>query len=208
MEAEEYGLSQVGPGGQGSGRDIPYQFRQAGPDRSAELADRMRAQLRTVPNFPKDGVQFRDIGPVVGSADLFHDCVEWLTLECAPWGPTHVAAIESRGFILGGALALALGVGFVPVRKAGKLPPPTISREYSLEYSAGTLEIGGDAVGQGHRVVVLDDVLATGGTAVATCDLIERLGAKVVGCAFLLELVGLGGVQQLGDRTMARLLAL
>lgn len=166
------------------------------------LRTRVLARLRAVPDFPSPGITFMDIMPVIADAELFKDMIAGL---CTPWRDvaiTHVAAIESRGFLLGAPMAVALRAGLIAVRKPGKLPWRTERQEYSLEYGAGVLEVHADACGDSARVLVVDDVLATGGTARAACQLIERVGGGVVGCSFLLSIPGLGGAARLaGIRT-------
>jgi adenine phosphoribosyltransferase len=151
-----------------------------------------------VPDFPKVGVVFKDITPLLADAALFRQATDALASPFADQRVTHVVAVESRGFIFGGPVADRLGAGFVPVRKAGKLPWRSERVEYALEYGSGVLEMHGDAFERGARVLVVDDVLATGGTAAATCALVERLGAQVVGCSFLIELSFLNGRTGLG----------
>lgn len=151
------------------------------------------ALIRDVPDFPKPGIQFKDITPLLADPEGFAWVVETLA---APWrsaGVDCVAGIEARGFILGAALARALGAGFVPVRKPGKLPARVIAQDYALEYGRDRLEIHEDAVRPGTRVLLVDDVLATGGTLLAASALLERTGATLVGAAVLVELVGLDG---------------
>lgn len=175
-------------------------------DRTATLRDRIAATIRDVPDFPKPGILFKDITPVLGDAALFAELVEALA---APWRSeriTHVVGIESRGFIFGAPLALALGAGFVPIRKPGKLPWTTAGREYALEYGTDRLEMHVDACPSPARVLVADDVLATGGTALAACELVEGTGADVAGCAFLLTVPGLGGAVRLSPRRVESLL--
>ena len=171
------------------------------PDQEV-LRTRVLAKVRTVPDFPSPGIMFMDIMPVIADAELFKDLIAGL---CAPWrddGITHVAAIESRGFLLGAPMAVALGAGLITVRKPGKLPWRTERQAYALEYGVGTLEVHADACGDSARVLVVDDVLATGGTANAACELIARIGGTVVGCSFLLTVRGLGGDARLaGMRT-------
>lgn len=168
------------------------------PDQEV-LRTRILAALRTVPDFPAPGVMFMDIMPALGNAELLKDLIAGLA---APWWDariTHVAGIESRGFILGAPMAIALGAGFIAVRKPGKLPWRTERQDYSLEYGTGSLEVHADASPEGARVLVVDDVLATGGTARAACDLVRRTGGEVVGCSFLLSVPGLNGRERLGD---------
>jgi adenine phosphoribosyltransferase len=166
------------------------------------LRTRVLARLRIVPDFPSPGIKFMDIMPVIADGELFKDLISGL---CAPWRDdaiTHVAAIESRGFILGAPMAVVLGAGLITVRKPGKLPWRTEREEYVLEYGSGTLEVHADACGDKARVLVVDDVLATGGTASAACQLMRRLGGALVGCSFLLTVPGLGGAERLtGVRT-------
>ena len=155
--------------------------------------DDLRSLIRDVPDFPLPGIIFKDITPLLGDAAAFDRALEQIA---APWrgkGVTHVTGIESRGFIVGSPIAARLGAGFVPVRKPGKLPWKTVAQPYVLEYGSGTLEVHADAVGPGDRVVVIDDVLATGGTGAATIALMQALGAEVVGFGVLVELLFLSG---------------
>ncbi|RZA33373.1 MAG: adenine phosphoribosyltransferase [Lysobacteraceae bacterium] len=148
--------------------------------------------LRDVPDFPRPGILFKDITPVLADAGAFADAIAAMA---APWhgkGLLAVVGVESRGFILGAALARELGIGFVPVRKPGKLPGPTLSIDYALEYGSDRLQIQADALPPGARVLVVDDVLATGGTLKAAAALVRRQGAEVVATAVLLELDALG----------------
>jgi adenine phosphoribosyltransferase len=163
------------------------------------LQARLRAGIRDIPDYPKPGIVFKDITPLLGTATLFSEACDSMTKPFAADGVTHVAAIESRGFLFGGPVARALGAGAVPVRKKGKLPYHAEREEYALEYGTDSLEMHIDALPAGARVLVVDDVLATGGTAAATCRLIQRLGGKVVGCSFLIRLGFLDGLKQLGS---------
>ena len=165
---------------------------------SDRRAERIRLAIRDVPDFPKAGILFKDITPVLADPSLFRDATDALASPYEGARITHVAAIESRGFILAGPVAQRLGAGLVPVRKAGKLPAATVREEYALEYGTDSLEVHADAMPPGARVLVLDDVLATGGTAAAACRLVARLGADIIGCAFLIELGLLGGAAKLG----------
>ena len=165
-----------------------------------ELEQRIRETIRDVPDFPKPGILFKDITPVLADAELFAGACDALARPARARGITHVVGIESRGFIFGAPVAQLLGVGFVPVRKPGKLPAATAREEYALEYGTDALEVHEDACDAKSRVLLVDDVLATGGTAAATCRLIERLGASVVACAFLVELGFLGGAEKLAGR--------
>ena len=162
------------------------------------MPQRLREAVRAIPDFPEPGILFRDITPILASPALLRRAVDLLTDPFRDAGITHVAGIESRGFILGAMIADELGAGFVPVRKAGKLPAATISQAYDLEYGSDTVEIHEDALSGSDRVLVHDDVIATGGTAEATLKLIARTGATVAGCAFLVELAALGGTARLG----------
>jgi adenine phosphoribosyltransferase len=163
--------------------------------------DQLKAKIRNVPDFPKAGILFYDITTLLQDATGFHAAVESLTLPFAADKIDLVIGIESRGFIFGGAVADRLGAGFSPVRKPGKLPSTTITASYSLEYGADSLEMHDDAVKDGQRVLIVDDLLATGGTAKATGDLVKRLNGTVCGFAFLIELAGLNGREKLrGER--------
>ncbi|HOJ30421.1 MAG TPA: adenine phosphoribosyltransferase [bacterium] len=152
--------------------------------------------IRTIPDFPKRGVLFRDITPLIKNEDLFARSIE-LFAKQVPDGINKIVAIESRGFIFGGALACKLNKGFVPIRKLGKLPCKTIKHTYALEYGEDTIEIPADAFEKNETVVLIDDVLATGGTAGAACSLIERAGAKVEKILFLIELKDLNGREKI-----------
>jgi adenine phosphoribosyltransferase len=157
----------------------------------------LRARIRDIPDFPRPGIVFKDITPLLLDGAALDDAVSGLAAYAAPFGVEYVVAAEARGFILGGALARELGAGFVPARKPGKLPHETVSAEYALEYGIDALEVHADALAGGARVLVHDDLLATGGTARALCDLVAGLGAEVVGCAFLIELSFLAGRERL-----------
>jgi adenine phosphoribosyltransferase len=170
------------------------------------LRARLGTALRDVPDFPRKGIVFKDITPVLANAELFRETCEEMARAWRGAEITHVAGVESRGFIFGAPIALALGASFIPVRKPGKLPWRTASREYALEYGADRLEVHVDACPAGARVLVVDDVLATGGTARATCELIEQVGGTVVGCAFLLAIPGLDGASRLGGRRVETLM--
>ncbi len=162
--------------------------------------------IRAIPDYPQPGVTFRDITPLLGHGPALAEATRSLTERFADVGVDRVIGIEARGFILGAPVAVALGAGFVPVRKAGKLPWAVVREEYALEYGTDKLEIHRDAIHPGERILVVDDVLATGGTAAATCRLAATLGAEIVGLAVLLELTGLGGRSRLGDRRVESLL--
>lgn len=149
--------------------------------------------VREVPDFPQPGILFRDITPLLSDKDAFAAAVERLGAIAASFAPEAIVGIESRGFLFGAPLALQLGLPFVPVRKPGKLPAARVSVEYSLEYGSGQLEIHQDALRHGQHAFVVDDLLATGGTARATAQLIESIGALVCGIGFVIELSALGG---------------
>jgi len=155
--------------------------------------ERVKSLVRDVPDFPKPGIVFKDITPIFQDPDAFQRVQDALRERIAPLGADVVAGIESRGFLFGAPLALAMGLPFVPVRKAGKLPWRTVAQSYDLEYGSATIEIHEDAVRDGQRVVVVDDLLATGGTAGAAVSLVHKMGGRVVGCAFVIELGFLGG---------------
>jgi len=166
---------------------------------AADLDRDIRSAVREVPDFPKQGIVFKDITGVLIDAALFKRVVKGMAELFAREQVTHVVGIESRGFILGAPIAVELGAGFVPMRKPGKLPSAVERVEYALEYGIDALEVHRDALHWGHRVLIVDDVLATGGTAKAACDLIAMLGSHLVGCAFLLELSALRGARRLGS---------
>lgn len=165
----------------------------------ATIQDRVRDAITDVPDFPKPGILFKDITPVCMDPALFRDVTRHFAQQWAGQGITHVAAVESRGFVFGAPLALEMGLPLVIVRKPGKLPRPTISVTYGLEYGSDTLHIHEDALSASDKVLVIDDVLATGGTARATGELVEKCGATVGGYAFLIELAFLEGRPKLGD---------
>jgi len=166
----------------------------------------LRSLIRDIPDFPRPGIGFKDITPLIADADGLALAVRLLADRARPLQVDCVVAAEARGFLLGPALALALGAGFVLARKPGKLPFDTVSAEYLLEYGEGTLELHTDAVAPGRRVLVHDDLLATGGTAATLCHLVEQLGGEVVGCGFLIELAFLDGRRRLAGREVHALL--
>lgn len=167
---------------------------------AADIESEVRRLIRDIPDYPKPGILFKDITPLLSAPESFARATDAMAAPFADLGVTHVVAIESRGFILGGPVAQRLGAGFVPVRKPGKLPFKTVRRDYALEYGTDALEIHADACVPPARVLVVDDVLATGGTAAATLDLVEGLGAQVVGLSFLIALSFLSGADRLGER--------
>lgn len=154
--------------------------------------------VRDVPDFPKPGILFRDVTPLLASREALPAAVDALAAPFRKEGIDQVIGIESRGFVLGAPVAIALGTGFTMVRKKGKLPWQTRAVTYDLEYGTDTVEMHTDAVQPGHRVLLVDDLVATGGTAAAAIQLLRELGAEVVGAAFLIELLGLGGRKRLG----------
>lgn len=156
-------------------------------------SDWLKDLIRDIPDFPRQGVSFKDLTPLLADVKGFRFVVDTLADHFADRGVTKVLGIEARGFIVAAPIAYRLGVSFVPIRKAGKLPWLVEKQEYILEYGNGLLEIHTDALSDGDRALVIDDVLATGGTAVATATLVERLGATVVGMGFVLQLSFLGG---------------
>lgn len=166
----------------------------------------LRALIRDIPDFPQQGIVFKDLTPLMADAAGLRAAVEGLAATAAPRGVDCVVAAEARGFLLGPALALELGAGFVLARKPGKLPYETVSAEYLLEYGAGQLELHSDAIADGARVLVHDDLLATGGTAAALCELVEQLGGQVVALSFLIELAFLEGRARLPGREIHALL--
>ncbi|MEO7086908.1 MAG: adenine phosphoribosyltransferase [Gemmatimonadaceae bacterium] len=178
----------------------------ASADTDSDLSRRLGALIRDIADYPKPGIVFKDITPLLADADGFRDATKAMAAPFRDLSVTHVVAIESRGFILGAPVAQELGVGFIPVRKPGKLPWKTRRETYELEYGTDTLEIHSDAFDHGARVLVVDDVLATGGTADATRRLIESLGATVVGFSFLISLSFLPGAARLASRSTVSLL--
>jgi adenine phosphoribosyltransferase len=162
----------------------------------------LRELVRDIPDWPQPGIVFRDITPLLAAPDAFTLAVDALAAPFADEEIDKVLGVEARGFVLAAPLAYRRGAGFVPVRKAGKLPWEIEREEYELEYGTDLLEVHRDAVHPGERVLIVDDVIATGGTAAATARLVEKLGGTVVGLTFLLELVALGGRAQLGGRRL------
>ncbi|HEY2768999.1 MAG TPA: adenine phosphoribosyltransferase [Solirubrobacteraceae bacterium] len=157
----------------------------------------LRALIRDIRDFPRPGIVFKDITPLLLDPSGLDAAVAGLAARAVPLEVDFVVAAEARGFILGAAVAREIGAGFVPARKPGKLPADTISAEYALEYGIDALEVHADAVADGARVLIHDDLLATGGTAAALCELVSGLGGEVAGCAFLVELSFLGGRERL-----------
>ena len=157
----------------------------------------IKSKIRTIPDFPKKGIMFRDITTLLRDAQGLHDVIEQFYLRYKDKKLKYVVGIESRGFIIGGALAERLGIGFIPVRKKGKLPGEKVQLSYDLEYGSDTIEIHKDAFQKGDRILILDDLIATGGTAAAACRLVESLGAVIVEAAFIVELPALRGREKL-----------
>ena len=160
------------------------------------LEDTLKAAIRTIPDYPKPGIMFRDITTLLGDARAFRRAVDELVHPYAGQRIDKVAGIEARGFILGGAVAHQLSAGFVPIRKKGKLPHTTLSIAYSLEYGVDEMEMHADAVTPGERVVLVDDLIATGGTAEGAVKLLQKIGAQVVAACFVIDLPDLGGVKK------------
>ena len=153
----------------------------------------VRDYIRTIPDFPHEGIMFRDVTTLFADPRGFRIAIDQLLHPYAGTDIDRIVGLEARGFILGGAIAHQLSVGFVPIRKKGKLPGKTLSQDYTLEYGEATMEIHDDAIQPGEKVLVIDDLLATGGTAEAGIKLLEKLGAEIVGCAFVIDLPDLGG---------------
>jgi len=162
--------------------------------------DDLKALVRTIPDFPKPGIMFRDITTLFQNAQGFKTSIERLAAPYEDAGIEAVAGIEARGFILGGAVADRLGTGFIPIRKKGKLPAKAIGEEYELEYGVDTVELHEDAIRQGERILLVDDLIATGGTAAAAARLIEKAGGAVAGAAFIIDLPDLGGCARLVEK--------
>src|SRR5215207_5086148 len=159
----------------------------------------LRDTIRTIPDYPRPGIMFRDITTLLGDARAFRRAIDEILTPFAGAKVDKVAGIEARGFILGGAVAHQLSAGFVPIRKKGKLPHTTVRIAYSLEYGVDAMEIHTDAIGQGERVLLVDDLIATGGTAVAAANLLRQIGATVVAACFVIDLPDLGGARRLRE---------
>jgi adenine phosphoribosyltransferase len=167
-------------------------------DKKGDKMIDLKSLIRTIPDFPKKGILFRDITPVLQNGEAFRKVIKIFKKE-TPEDITKVVAIESRGFIFGASLAYLLGVGFVPIRKSGKLPWKKVKMDYDLEYGTDTIEVHEDAIEKGERIVLVDDLLATGGTALASCKLIEKCGGIVKKILFLVELEELKGREKLKE---------
>ncbi len=159
----------------------------------------LKALIRDIPDFPKPGILFRDITTLLGDPAGLRYSIDTLASKIEDWRPEYIVCMESRGFIFGAALAYKLGIGFIPIRKPGKLPAAVYSVEYALEYGTDKLEIHQDAAPPGSRISIVDDLIATGGTAAATAKLVREIGGDLVGCAFLIELDDLDGRSHLPD---------
>ena len=169
--------------------------------------EQIRSAIRTIPDFPQPGILFRDITPVLADAELFRQVIDLLAEKTVNFGAEKVVGIDARGFLFGAAVAYKLGVGLVPIRKKGKLPYKTICYSYALEYGKADMEIHVDAVRPGERVVLVDDLLATGGTSAAAINLVQELGAKVEAALFFIELAELEGRKHLGGVPVETLVA-
>src|SRR5512146_86150 len=189
---------------------MPFILRQACPEQGRRAQDEriykqenempIKSKIRTVPHYPKQGIQFRDITTLLKDPAGFRATVDELVSRYKDAKIDKIAGIESRGFILGAPLAYALGKGFVPIRKKGKLPAETIGHDYELEYGTDRIEIHTDAIEKGEKVLLVDDLIATGGTAEAACKLIEKIGGQIVECAFVIDLPDVGGRGRLEKR--------
>ena len=157
----------------------------------------LKSLIRTIPDYPKPGILFRDVTTLMGDAKGFKAAIEQMAEPYRNAGVQGVAGIEARGFILGGAIADKLGCGFVPIRKKGKLPWKTIGQEYTLEYGVDIIEMHEDAIDKGERILIVDDLIATGGTAEAAVKLVQRSGGEIVGATFIIDLPELGGMRKL-----------
>ncbi len=174
-------------------------MRGAFPWGKAMTPEELKALVRSVPDFPKPGILFRDITTLIGHGAGFAATVEHLAVQAQAAGAEAIAGMEARGFIFGAAVAARLGLGFVPVRKPGKLPVPVLAIDYALEYGTDTLEVDPDAIGRDQRVVIIDDLIATGGTALAAAQLLRRAGARVDHALFVIDLPDLGGADRLRE---------
>lgn len=166
----------------------------------------LKSLIRDIPDFPQPGIMFRDITTLLKDPKGLHHTIELLAEKCAAWEPDYIVGMESRGFMFGTPLACKLGAGFVPVRKPGKLPAAVHSQEYALEYGTDRLEIHQDAFEPGSRVLIVDDLIATGGTAAAAAKLVQQTGGTLVGYAFVIELTFLEGRQTLPDAPVVTLI--
>ncbi|GAB6155318.1 adenine phosphoribosyltransferase [Desulfosporosinus burensis] len=156
-----------------------------------------RDHIRIITDFPKEGISYKDVTTLLKNGEIYRSAIDALVEKIKPWQPDVIVGPEARGFLFGAPVAYALGIGFVPVRKPGKLPANTIAETYALEYGFDTLEVHADAIRPGERVVIVDDLLATGGTMLATANLMQKIGADVLGMGFLIELTFLKGREKL-----------
>lgn len=163
------------------------------------MLDLIKSKIRTIPNWPKQGIKFRDITTLLKDTEGFKQTIDLFYERYKNFDIDFIVGIESRGFITGSALAYKLGVGFVPIRKKGKLPAKTESEEYELEYGTDKIEIHKDAIPADARILLVDDLIATGGTALASCNLLKKLGAKILECSVIIDLPELGGKKKLED---------
>ncbi|MBI4427413.1 MAG: adenine phosphoribosyltransferase [Candidatus Magasanikbacteria bacterium] len=163
------------------------------------MSNSLKEKIRTIPNWPKQGIMFRDITTLLQDSEGFKHLLDLLYERYKNFSIGKVAGIEARGFIIGAALADRLGVGFVPVRKKGKLPAETIREEYEKEYGPDIIEIHKDAICSGEKILLIDDLIATGGTALAACKLIKKTGANIIECGFVVDLPELGGSKKIED---------
>jgi adenine phosphoribosyltransferase len=163
------------------------------------MSEMIKSKIRTIPHFPKEGIMFRDITTLMKDSEGFNHLIDLLTARYSDVDIDVVAGIEARGFITGGVLAHKLCVGFVPIRKKGKLPAETTSHTYEKEYGPDTIEIHTDAIKPGQKVLIVDDLLATGGTCIAACELVKKLGGDIIECSFIVDLPELGGKKKLED---------
>ncbi len=170
------------------------------------MIEKLKAAIRDIPDFPKKGIIFKDITPVLKDAELFSLLIDELKRPFLKEKIDKVVGIESRGFIIGGVLAKELKAGFIPLRKPGKLPYKTYSAEYELEYGMDKIEMHVDAISNGDRVLIVDDVIATGGTAKASAELVEKAGGKIIGIEFFIELEFLGGREKIKDYNVISLI--
>ena len=161
--------------------------------------EQVKDKIRAVPNFPKEGIVFRDITTGIKDAETMKAMIDYLCEQYSDYKIDYIAGIESRGFIFGMPMAYKLNCGFIPIRKPNKLPAQTIKESYDLEYGSDTIEIHADAIEEGANVLVVDDLLATGGTAKAACSLVKKAGGNLIGAAFLIELADLGGREKLDN---------
>lgn len=164
-----------------------------------------KEHIRVISGFPKEGISYKDITTLLKQGEVYKAAIDTLVEKIKPLQPDVIVGPEARGFLLGAPIAYALGIGFVPVRKKGKLPAETISETYALEYGFDTLEVHADAISPGERVVIVDDLLATGGTMSATANLVKKIGAEMLGIAFLIELASLNGRKKLADYSVISL---